>query len=92
MSNNHQTPVKPQLCRTGPKFHKCVRTQNNQTNTGAVLRGECQRWASKQACFGVSFDGQAAFPSVDRDIQIRELFSCGESWDILNYSRSDIQV
>ena len=35
---------------------------------GAVLRGECQRWAldTKQTCFGVSFDGKAAFPSVDR--------------------------
>ena len=33
---------------------------------GAVLRGECQRWAldTKQTCFGVSFDGKAAFPSV----------------------------
>ena len=40
----------------------------------SVLRGECQRWAldTKQTCFGISFDGKAAFPSVDRDIQIRE--------------------
>ena len=32
---------------------------------GAVLRGECQRWAldMKQTCFGVSFDGKAAFPA-----------------------------
>ena len=36
---------------------------------GAVLRGECQRWAldTKQTCFGVSFNGKAAFPSVDRE-------------------------
>ena len=55
----------------------------------AVLRGECQRWAldTKQTCYGVSFDGKAAFPSVDRDIQLRELYSCGESGDLLNYSR-----
>ena len=55
---------------------------------GAVLRGECQRWAldTKQTCFGVSFDGKAAFPSVDRDIQVRELYSCGESGDLLQYS------
>ena len=55
---------------------------------GAVLRGECQRWAldTKQTCFGVSFDGQAAFPSVNRDIQVRELYSCGESGDLLKYS------
>ena len=57
---------------------------------GAVLRGECQRWAldTKQTCFGVSFDGQAAFPSVDRAIQLRELYSCGESGDLLEYSRN----
>ena len=55
----------------------------------AVLRGECQRWAldTKQTCFGVSFDGKAAFPSVDREIQVRELFSCGETGDILKYSK-----
>ena len=56
----------------------------------AVLRGECQRWAldKKQTCFGVSFDGKAAFPSVDRDIQVRELYSCGETGDLLQYSRN----
>ena len=55
----------------------------------AVLRGECQRWAldTKQTCFGVSFDGKAAFPSVDREIQVRELYSCGETGDLLKYSR-----
>ena len=33
----------------------------------AVPRGECQRWAldSRQTCFGVRFDGKAAFPSVE---------------------------
>ena len=57
---------------------------------GAVLRGECQRWAidQKSTCFGVSFDGQAAFPSVDRDIQVRELYSAGERGDYLKYSRN----
>ena len=45
----------------------------------------------KQTCFGVSFDGQAAFPSVDRDIQVRELYSCGETGDILDYSNSIYQ-
>ena len=57
---------------------------------GAVERGECQRWAvdNKLTCYGVSFDGQAAFPSVDRDIQVRELYSVGERGDILQYSRN----
>ena len=56
----------------------------------AIQRGECQRWAldHKQTCFGVSLDGEAAFPSVDREIQLRELYSIGERGDILQYSRS----
>ena len=56
----------------------------------AIQRGECQRWAAdkKQTCFGVSLDGEAAFPSVEREIQLRELYSTGERGDVLNYSRS----
>ena len=47
---------------------------------GAIQRGECQRWVidNKLTCFGVSLDGKAAFPSVERDIQVRELYSIGE--------------
>ena len=60
---------------------------------GAVVRGECQRYAidTKQTCFGVSFDGKAAFPSVDRDIQVRELYSSGERGQILQYSNNTYQ-
>ena len=56
----------------------------------SVQRGERQRWAvdHKLTCFGVSLDGEAAFPSVDRDIQIRELYSVGECGDILRYSKN----
>ena len=56
----------------------------------AIQRGECQRWAldHKLTCFGVSLDGEAAFPSVERDIQIRELYSIGERGDMLAYSRN----
>ena len=56
----------------------------------AVQRGECQRWAldQKQTCSGVSLDGEAAFPSVEREIQIRELYSVGERGDLLNYSKN----
>ena len=59
----------------------------------AVERGECQRYAldTNQTCFGVSFDGKAAFPSVDRDIQVRELYASGESGDLLQYSRNTYQ-
>ena len=56
----------------------------------SVQRGECQRWAidNKMTCFGVSLDGEAAFPSVEREIQVRELYSVGERGDILEYSRN----
>ena len=59
----------------------------------AVLRGVCQRWAldTKPTCYGISFDGKAAFPSVDRNIQIRELYGCGESGDLLKYSKCTYQ-
>ena len=55
----------------------------------SIQRGECQRWAldKKTTCFGVSLDGEAAFPSVEREIQVRELYSIGERGDILKYSR-----
>ena len=55
----------------------------------ALQRGECQRWAvdKKLTCFGVSLDGESAFPSVERTIQVRELYSNGERGDILNYSK-----
>jgi hypothetical protein len=59
----------------------------------AIQRGECQRWAidQKETCFGVSLDGEAAFPSVERDIQVRELYSVGECGDLLSYSRGTYQ-
>ena len=41
----------------------------------------------KQTCFGVSLDGEAAFPSVERDIQIRELYTVGERGDFLAYDK-----
>ena len=55
----------------------------------AVERGECQRWAldHKMTCYGVSLDGESAFPSVERDIQIRELYHIGERGDLLKYSK-----
>ena len=56
----------------------------------AVQRGECQRWAidQKLTCFGVSLDGEAAFPSVEREIQVRELYTVGERGDYLSYSKN----
>ena len=39
-------------------------------------------------CFVVSLDSEAAFPSVEREIQVRELFSVGERGDILLYSKN----
>ena len=68
-------------------------TQGISYLLAAVQRGECQRWAidQKMTCFGVSLDGEAAFPSVDRDIQVRELYSVGERGDFLEYSRNTYQ-
>ena len=59
----------------------------------AVARGECQRWAldHKLTCYGISLDGEAAFPSVERDVQIRELYSTGERGDLLAYSKNTYQ-
>lgn len=59
----------------------------------ALERGECQRWAidTKRTCFGISLDGEAAFPNVDRDILTRELHTIGEKGDYLNYSRNVYQ-
>ena len=56
----------------------------------AVQRGECQRWAvdKKLTCFGVSLDGEAAFPSVEREIQVRELYTIGERGGYLSYSKN----
>ena len=56
----------------------------------AIQRGECQRWAidQKMTCFGVSLDGESAFPSVERDIQVRELYTIGERGDLLKYSKN----
>ena len=68
-------------------------TKNTSYLLAAVQRGECQRLAidRKITCFGVSFDGRAAFPSVDRDIQLRELYTAGERGDILMYSKNTYQ-
>ena len=68
-------------------------TSNISYLLAALERGECQRYAldTKRTCFGVSFDGQAAFPSVDRDILVRELYTCGETGDLLQYSNNTYQ-
>ena len=65
-------------------------TANLSYLIASVVRGECQRFAGdrKLTCFGVSLDGEAAFPSVERQIQIRELYSAGERGDILCYSKN----
>ena len=64
-------PIAEQLFRPLQSVDQYGFTQNISYLMAAVLRGECQRWAldTKQTCFGISFDGQAAFPSVDRDVR-----------------------
>ena len=39
----------------------------------------------------MSLDGEAAFPSVEREIQVRELYSVGERGDYLEYSKNTYQ-
>ena len=36
----------------------------------------------------MSLDGESAFPSVERDIQVRELYEIGERGDYLSYSKN----
>ena len=86
-------PIAEEIFRPFQSTEQYGFTKNVNYLMGAVLRGECQRWAldRKQTCFGVSFDGKAAFPSVDRDIQVRELYSCGETGDLLLYSHNTYQ-
>ena len=86
-------PMAEDIFRTVQSSDQLGFTGNMSYLMAAVERGECQRHAldTKQTCFGVSFDGQAAFPSVDRNIQVRELYACGETGDLLKYSNNTYQ-
>ena len=86
-------PIAEEIFRPSQDSEQYGFTKNISYLLAAILRGECQRWAidSKVTCFGVSFDGKAAFPSVNREIQIRELYSCGESGKLLEYSNNTYQ-
>ena len=83
-------PVAEQIFRPNQSKDQLGFTSGVSYLLGAIQRGECQRWAldKKLTCFGVSLDGEAAFPSVERDIQIRELYTNGERGDYLEYSRN----
>ena len=83
-------PMAEHIFRRVQSSHQLGFTSSLSYLVAAVERGECQRYAldTKQTCFGVSFDGQAAFPSVDRDILVRELHACGETGDLLEYSKN----
>ena len=87
--DRHVDPIAEALFKQVQNTEQYGFTKNVNYLMAAVLRGECQRWAldTGQTCYGVSFDGKAAFPSVDRDIQIRELYACGEKGNLLEYSR-----
>ena len=86
-------PLTEQIFRSKQSPDQLGFTKSVSYLLASVQRGECQRWAvdKKMTCFGVSLDGEAAFPSVDRDIQVRELYSVGESGDFLQYSRNTYQ-
>ena len=83
-------PIAEALFRTSQSPDQLGFTAEISYLLAALQRGECQRWAidQKKTCFGVSLDGEAAFPSVEREIQVRELYTIGERGDLLNYSRN----
>lgn len=83
-------PVTEQIFRVNQCSDQLGFTQGISYLLASVQRGECQRWAvdHKITCFGVSLDGESAFPNVDRDIQVRELFAVGERGDYLKYSKN----
>ena len=87
--DHYVDPIAEEIFREVQSPDQLGFTANLNYLMAAVQRGECQRWAldKKLTCFGVSLDGEAAFPSVEREIQIRELYSVGERGDLLNYSR-----
>ena len=88
--DRYMKPMAKELFRTVQNQGQYGFTENMSYLLGALERGECQRWAvdKKLTCYGVSLDGEAAFPSVDREIQVRELYTVGEQGDYLQYSRN----
>ena len=88
--DRHIDPIAEKIFRKVQSPDQLGFTANISYLMAAVQRGECQRHAldTHQTCFGVSLDGEAAFPSVERQIQIRELYSVGERGDILEYSKN----
>ena len=86
----HLDPVAEDLFRPSQSPDQLGFTAGVSYLLAAIQRGECQRWAidQKQTCFGVSLDGEAAFPSVERSIQVRKLYSAGERGDLLHYSKN----
>ena len=83
-------PIAEKLFRQTQSPDQLGFTQGLNYLIASVQRGECQRWAldSKKTCFGISLDGESAFPSVNREIQVRELYSVGERGTLLEYSKN----
>ena len=88
--DRHIDPITEQIFRACQNQDQLGFTKGISYLLASLQRGECQRWAvdHKMTCFGVSLDGEAAFPSVDRDIQVRELYAVGERGDLLQHSRN----
>jgi hypothetical protein len=45
----------------------------------------------KETCFGVSLDGEAPFPSMEMEIQVRELYAADERGSYLSYNKNIYQ-
>ena len=83
-------PVGEQIFRPHQSKDQLGFTSGVSYLLAAIKRGECQRWAleKKLTCFDVSLDGEVAFPSMERDIKICELYANGDRGDYLEYSRN----
>ena len=83
-------PITEKMFRVKQSSDQLGFTKSVSYLLAAVQRGECQRWAvdQKKTCFGISLDGEAAFPNVDRDLKVRALYSIRERGDYLQYSQN----
>ena len=88
--DHYLDPLAESIIRSSQSNNQLGFTSGTSYLLAAIQRGECQRWAidRKMTCFGVSLDEESAFPSVERSIQIRELYTAGERGTLLEYSKN----
>jgi hypothetical protein len=77
-------PVKISLTRDQQSLNQYGFSENITYMMGALQRHEVEKFCldNKLTFFGCSLDGESAFEVVDRKIQLRELYSAGETGDL----------